>query len=126
MAAAEVMVKEVPELLLPAAVVIPIGPLPAPGITKAVTEEAEEEITRAATPPTVIPVGLARLFPLMLIRLPTGPEAGEKDVISGLWALERKKGSIIKSRIAAPLVKIKRIGLNIISENRFIFLDLQK
>jgi hypothetical protein len=95
-------------------VVIPIGPLTVPGITKAVALVAEEEITSAGTPPTDRAVGSARLFPLMVTNEPTGPEAGEKEVISGIWAIETKKGIVRKRSIAAPLENIKRIGLDLI------------
>jgi hypothetical protein len=107
-------------------VVIPIGPLTVPGITKAVTEEAEEEIISAGTPPTDRAVGSARLFPLMVINEPTGPEAGEKEVISGLWALETKKGIVRKSRSTAPFVENKRIVLILIQETEYVFYKCQK
>jgi len=60
-------------------------PEEAPGITNPTTVEPELETTIAGTPPIVNKVGLLKLVPLMVTKVPTGPHSGEIEEIAG-WA----------------------------------------
>jgi hypothetical protein len=56
---------------------------------------------------------LDRFVPVTVTSVPTGPEAGEKEVITGLWALDVKINPVRKNRIAAIVEKKKRMALEI-------------
>ena len=71
---------------VPPEVVIDNEPVAAPGITKPTSWVPVLEITRAVVPPIVKAVGLSRLVPVMVTRVPTGPLAGVKEVMVGAGA----------------------------------------
>jgi hypothetical protein len=56
-------------------------PVIAPGMTMATSEVPLSETGTAATPPILRLVILPKLDPVMVIRVPTGPEAGLNVVI---------------------------------------------
>jgi hypothetical protein len=78
-----ITVKLMPLVAVPPAVVIDITPEAVPGITKPTNCEPVLEIAIAETPPIVNAVGLPRLVPVMVTKVPTDPMAGVKDVIVG-------------------------------------------
>ena len=67
----------------PPAVVTLIGPVVAPGITIATKVFPLLLIGMAATPPISIFVGLLKLVPVRVTRVPTGPLPGVKPVSVG-------------------------------------------
>ena len=78
----------------PPAVVRLIFPVVAPGITKPTRLVPVLEITRAEVPPMLNTLGLERLVPVMVTKLPIGPEEGVKPEMVGAWARTLKKGAI--------------------------------
>lgn len=68
---------------VPPPAVIDTTPVAAPGITKPTSCVPVFETTMAATPPILNAVGLPKLVPVMVTRVPTGPCAGLNEVIVG-------------------------------------------
>jgi len=75
----------------------------------------ELETTIAAVPPMVKAVGLLKLVPVMVTRVPTEPLAGVKEVIVGA---DETVGALHKPFIAIPP---KRID-NVVKSKYFIYL----
>jgi hypothetical protein len=67
----------------PLAVVKDIVPVTAPGMTIPTRLVPVLEMTMAAVPPMVKAVGIPRLVPVMVTKVPTEPLAGLKEVIRG-------------------------------------------
>lgn len=88
-----VTVKEPAAVALPVPVVTTIAPLVAPGITIPTTLVLVPDMRMAATPPIVNAVGLVKLLPFMITKVPTAPLAGEKELIVGAWAADCKNDS---------------------------------
>jgi len=63
-----------------------MAPVTAPGITKPVNTVPVLLITNALTPPMLKAVGVAKLVPFMVTKVPIAPLAGENDVMAGPWA----------------------------------------
>jgi hypothetical protein len=71
----------------------------APGITSAVILFALALISMAFTPPMLILVGLDKLLPEMVTKVPTVPEFGEKDDMVGACAFALFKALIVIKKI---------------------------
>lgn len=84
-------------VVVPPAVVNEIVPLIEPGITIATTAVPVFEITIAAVPPILTPVGLESPVPLIVTKVPTEPLEGLKDVMAGGWANAVNVSSTISS-----------------------------
>ena len=67
----------------PNEVVIITAPVAAPGITRPTNCVPEFDITTASLPPISKPVKLPKLVPVIVIKVPTGPDAGLNEVIVG-------------------------------------------
>jgi hypothetical protein len=85
-----VIVKLPLALAVPPAVVTEIPPELAPGITIATILYLSVLTGIAAAPPIEIEIGLRRFEPLMVTKLPMGPELDEKELIDG--------GSTVKTK----------------------------
>jgi hypothetical protein len=68
---------------VPPEVVIEITPVTAPGITRPTRLVPVLETTIAVSPPMLKAVGLPRLAPVTVTKVPTGPRAGANEVIDG-------------------------------------------
>lgn len=80
------MVKLLLAFAVPPGVVNDTLPVAAPGITIPTNCVPELEMVIAATPPIEKAVGLPRLTPLMVTKVPTGPDEGLNDVMEGACA----------------------------------------
>ena len=68
---------------MPPAVVTDTIPVTAPGMTMPSSVDPSLETEIAETPPMVKPVGVPRLVPVMVTRVPTGPDDGVNDAMVG-------------------------------------------
>ena len=57
------------------------APVAAPGMTMATSWAPVLVMGMAATPPIMMAVGLSRFVPVMVTRVPTGPEDGVKELM---------------------------------------------
>ncbi len=71
---------------VPAAVLMEIVPVLEPGITIPTKDVLVLETTMAVAPPIVKAVGLPKLVPVMVTKVPGQPLAGLKELIVGAWA----------------------------------------
>jgi hypothetical protein len=99
-------------------VVIEITPVVAPGITNPTKLVPVFETTTAVTPPMLNAVGLPRLVPVTVTRVPTGPCAGLKVVIAGAAAHNAGANAIntiiasrIRDLIGGLLDVLKKTGV---------------
>ena len=74
---------KLPELETVHPAVITIAPVVAPGITMPTNVVPLLDTTIAGIPPIVNDDGLLKFVPVMLTRVPTGPVAGVKAVMTG-------------------------------------------
>jgi hypothetical protein len=74
-------------MAVPPAVVIDTAPVTASGITMPTKVVPSLDTAIASTPPIGKAVGLLRLVPVMVTKVPTGPKAGVKEVMVGACAL---------------------------------------
>jgi hypothetical protein len=79
-----------------------IGPVAEPGITNACNCAPLLDVTIAVTPPILKEVGLPRLAPFTIIKVPAGPDAGLNEVIAGDCA-KVAVASVIKSKQSSDL-----------------------
>ena len=91
---------------LPAAVAVPPAvltdtvPVTAPGITKPTKVSPVLDTTMVLAPPTVrVSVAVPRLVPVMVIKVPMAPVAGEKEEMVGAWANKLKVCKVIKMKV---------------------------
>jgi hypothetical protein len=92
-----VTVKLLPAVAVPPAVVIEIVPVVAPGITIPTKVVPELETLIALTPPMLKAVGLVRLVPIIVTKVPTEPEDGENEVMVGGWAFTKFTFKAVKT-----------------------------
>jgi hypothetical protein len=81
-----VTVKLPEPVAVPSAVVTDIPPVTAPGITIPTNCVPVFEITIAGLPPMLKAVGLLISAPVIVTKVPTGPDDGLKEVIVGVAA----------------------------------------
>ena len=79
---------------VPSALVIVIAPLVAPAGTVAVTWTPESTVKVAEAPLNETTVAPVRSLPAMVTSVPTGPEFGEKEAITGIRNTAKSKALV--------------------------------
>ena len=93
--------KLLPLLAVPPAVVTDTIPVIAPGITMPTSVVPLFETAIAEVPPIVNAVGVLKLVPVIVTRVPTGPDEGVNELMVGGCALTLKAK---KHRVARVII----------------------
>ena len=105
-----------PELMVvPPAVFIEIAPVEAPGITMPTNVVPLFETAMAAIPPMVNAVGLFKLVPVMVTRVPSGPVEGLKEEIKEA-ILEGKIRNDYNEAYAMMIELGEKLGLKVVGK----------
>jgi hypothetical protein len=123
-----IRVKLLPLVTLPPAVVIPIVPVVAPGITIATKLVPVFEMAMALTPPIVKAEGVLKLVPVIVTKVPTVPLEGVNELMVGACEKTFVAKNIATKRIT-PFNKIISLFfiinfINIKTKVIYIFLSI--